>query len=104
MRSPDGRIGGIAAIGERGGLCAAARRRVRGEGERAGTSTMHVQLFLLLLALVFSTGESVEWVGLTGDRNKELTKCAANFGGAVKFVPDNSWPAKTTGDGSYFPQ
>ena len=55
---------------------------------------------ILLLALAFSTGESVEWVGLSGDRNKELTKCAANFGGAVKFVPDSAWPAKTTGAGA----
>lgn len=71
-------------------------------------TTMHLKILATppLLALqalaLFSKGEAVEWVGLTGDRNKELTKCAANFGGAVKFVPDNSWPAKTTGAGSYF--
>ena len=89
------------------GPARAARAPAGSDGQLAQTvlslRMMHLQLFLLLLALVFSTGDSVEWVGLTGDRNKELTKCAANFGGAVKFVPDNSWPTKTTGTGSYFP-
>jgi hypothetical protein len=59
---------------------------------------------LPLSAVVASSpAKAAVWVGLSGDRNRELTKCAAPFGGGnVHFLPNqsSSWPAGTTGSGA----
>ena len=57
-------------------------------------------LALLCAVLSLHSASAVTWVGLTGDRNKELTACAANFGGKVQFLPTNAWKAGTTGSGA----
>jgi hypothetical protein len=53
----------------------------------------------LLLALPSLSGcaYATSWVGLAGDRNKELTKCARAFGGPVTFLPSGAWGAGETG-------
>jgi hypothetical protein len=77
---------------------AAGRPAVRPRG--LVVTMLHWTLVVSLLPCMLHSVSAVTWVGLTGDRNRELTKCAAQFGGQVHFLPAQSWPAGTTGSGA----